>query len=404
MSSTCDVASPFLAQLINLVRNQRPGHFVALASTGFDVSSNKPDVFKGYKVSADTALCNAQRLSQVDISYGPISQASQHLSSDLVADDFDDLLNGVGHLGRSTQSGHKAHYADYPRIALSEIVWNPRTVAVRPVSHRWRPRPLPVRNSWGAKALSLIRPKFRSGPLATLLRALKYLASRIPPSGRQRPAPPACTAAEEPVSPTQPTRATTRRRAIVAVIAASCALTLSGCQGSTDAGPTPTTSAATTPSPTGTTPAWQSKYTKNEIAAYETALARFDSYERDSQPIWATGKVTPEAKRLFQGYFIPWQTYALQLDFYEKHRLSRTGVAKVLSSEPTRIKLSETGGAITIRQCADAANSVTVTQNGAVVKPTTTSPQQRAIELNLIGGQWLILRLTESEGNKPCDG
>ena len=34
MSSTCDVASPFLAQLINLVGNQRPGHFVALVPTG----------------------------------------------------------------------------------------------------------------------------------------------------------------------------------------------------------------------------------------------------------------------------------------------------------------------------------------------------------------------------------
>ena len=404
MSSTCDVASPFLAQLINLVRNQRPGHrLVALASTGFDVSSNKPDVFKGYKVSADTALCNAQRLSQVDISYGPISQASQHLSPDLVADDFDDLLNGVGHLGRSTQSGHKAHCADYRRIALSEIVWNPRTVAVRPVSHRWRPRPLPVRNSWGAKALSLIRPKFRSGPLATLLCAPKYLASRIPPSGRQRPTPPACTAAEELVRPTQPTRATIRRRAIVAVIAASCALTLSGCQGSTDAGPAPTTSAATTPSPTATTPAWQSRYTKNEIAVYEAALGHWEAYERASEPIWARGSATPAAKKLFQKYLTPWQAYWAQLMDYEQQKIRIGHNAETLSSEPTRIKIAKDGVSVSIRQCVDSTK-IGATQDGTPLQMAFTTPQLRDVNLNRADGRWLVSQIKSSTKDRPCDG
>lgn len=404
MSSTCDVASPFLAQLTNLVRNQRPGHsLVALASTGFDVSSNKPDVFKGDKVSAGTALCNAEGLGQVDISYGPISQASQHLSPDLVAGDFDDRLNGVGHLGWSTQSGHKTHCADYRRIALSEIVWNPRTLAVRPVSHRWRPRPLPVRNSWGAKALSLIRPQFRAGPLATLLRALKYLASRIPPSGRQRLAPPACTAAEEPVRSTRSTRATTRRRAIVAVIAASCALTLSGCQGSTDAGPAPTTSAATTPSPTATTPAWQSRYTKNEIAVYEAALGHWEAYERASEQIWARGSATPAAKKLFQKYLTPWQAYWAQLMDYEQQKI-RIGLnAETLSSEPTRIKIAKDGVSVSIRQCVDSTK-IGATQDGTPLEMAFATPQLRDVNLNRADGSWLVSQIKSSTKGRPCDG
>lgn len=404
MSSTCDVASPFLAQLINLVRNQRPGHrLVALASTGFDVSSNKPDVFKGYKVSADTALCNAEGFSQVDISYGPISKASQHLSPDLVADDFDDLLNGVGHLRRSKQSGHNAHRADYRRIALSEIVWNPRTVAVRPLSHRWRPRPLPVRNSWGAKALSLIRPKFGSGPFATLLCAPKYLASRIPPSGRQRLAPPACTAAEGPVRSTRSTRASIRRRAIVAVIAASCALALSGCQGSTDAGPAPTTSAATTPSPTATTPAWQSRYTKSEIAVYEAALGHWGAYERASEQIWARGSATPAAKKLFQKYLTPWQAYWAQLMDYEQQKIRIGHNAETLSSEPTRIKIAKDGVSVSIRQCVDSTK-IGAIQDGTPLRMAFTTPQLRDVNLNRADGRWLVSQIKSSTKDRPCGG
>ncbi|GAA3524636.1 hypothetical protein GCM10022234_21720 [Aeromicrobium panaciterrae] len=189
-----------------------------------------------------------------------------------------------------------------------------------------------------------------------------------------------------------------RGRVTVCLLGIALALTLSSCDEDEPA-PIPTGSTPTTATPTR--PAWEAKYTADEIAAYEEALATWDRYQQEAEPIWKAGKVTPEAEKLFKRYFAT-NEQLINLDFYEKNHLTRTGRAKVLSTEPTRIKVSTTGGSVSIRQCLDAS-TITVTQNGETVEPENVGPQVFTFEMGKAEGRWIVFRLKESVGDSPCD-
>ncbi len=191
-----------------------------------------------------------------------------------------------------------------------------------------------------------------------------------------------------------------RKKVRFAAVAIVAAMLFGGCGGSEKDDPPSTTRPTSTA--TATTPAWQAKYSKAELKAYENALAAWNNYLDASEPIWAAGKQTAGAKKMFQTYFVPWQVYYAQLGFYEKHGLTRTGRAKVLSSQASRIELSKDSGAVTIRQCLDSAKSLTVTQNGRLVRPATLEPQYQTVELDRYKSRWLIVKLTESSGESPC--
>ena len=99
-----------------------------------------------------------------------------------------------------------------------------------------------------------------------------------------------------------------RRNASVLAVATALMLSATGCGGDDvpTAEPTETTTSATpteSTSPTETDRAWQDKYTEAQLDAYEAALARYETYEDRTEPIWSEGKATDRAEALFKQYY-----------------------------------------------------------------------------------------------------
>jgi hypothetical protein len=186
-----------------------------------------------------------------------------------------------------------------------------------------------------------------------------------------------------------------------------------GCQGSSngEAEPLPPSETLSSPSetppsssPSPTEPAWQDDYSQKQIAAYEAALERFETYEQRSEPIWRRGKATPGAEELFKEYFIEgyWQSQQSKLRIYEEAEVSTSGLAKVLWSRPTHVS----NGVVRIRQCVDY-RPTTTTQRGEETRPVKSRqrPVIRLIGLSKDGGTpWQIYELvTEPRGkDQPC--
>lgn len=205
-----------------------------------------------------------------------------------------------------------------------------------------------------------------------------------------------------------------RRTATATALCAGLALT-AGCQSDADgeAQPLPSAeSSTTTPtetrsaSPTKTIqPAWQDKYSEKEIAAYETALDRFETYERRSEPIWRRGKATPAAEQLFKEYFTDgaWQREVSRLRSYEQANVEVHGSPTVLRSRATRIAVSDKGGSITIRQCIDYSSSQLL-QDGEQAPGAPESPRIRQVVLDrsIDEGSWLISAVYTYEGKRTC--
>lgn len=193
----------------------------------------------------------------------------------------------------------------------------------------------------------------------------------------------------------------TWRRTVAATAVLIFAFALTSCSNSDKSEAVPSTpkAAPTTPSPTS----WETAYTPEQLSAYREALARLTAYEQTSEPIWEAGVVTPAAENLFKKYFSIWQAPLDDLEFYEKNKLTRTGSLTVLTSEATRIDLSEEGGSLTIRQCTDPSN-ITISQAGKEVAPENNGPQYREITLDRVANVWSVFRIDESEGDRPCAG
>ena len=200
-----------------------------------------------------------------------------------------------------------------------------------------------------------------------------------------------------------------------ASVFASCViafLVLTGCSDETNPDgsdePTPTAPITST-SPTPTTPAWQDEYSKKEIAASEAALDRFATYEQRSEPIWRKGEATPAAEQLFKEYFQEgvWQTQMSRLRLYEEAKVEVHGTPTVLQSRPTRIALSKQSESVTIRQCVDYS-TVKGFQNDKETTKVTDVPQVRIVvsSRSVVGQReapWLISRMREFEGGRPCE-
>lgn len=205
-----------------------------------------------------------------------------------------------------------------------------------------------------------------------------------------------------------------RRAATATILCAGLALA-AGCQsnGNGEAKPLPAAESSTTtptettsPSPTKTIqPAWQNKYSKKEIAAYEAALDRFTTYEQRSEPIWRRGKATPAAEQLFKEYFADgaWQREVSRLRSYEQANVEVHGTPTVLRSRATRVAVSETGGSITIRQCIDYSTSQLL-QDGQQAPGAPKSPRIRQVVLDRSTGEgvWLISAVYTYEGKRKC--
>jgi hypothetical protein len=142
------------------------------------------------------------------------------------------------------------------------------------------------------------------------------------------------------------------------------------------------------------------------LAAYEAAVARLASYEREAEPIWATGKATKEAEALFQEYFPSpvWQVYFDRLKTYQEVDVKVMGLPTVLWSMATKISSSDgASGSVSLRQCVDFA-SQEVTQYDEPVERFNTPVLRTATLDGSADAGWLILELSEPiEGEaKSC--
>ncbi len=200
-------------------------------------------------------------------------------------------------------------------------------------------------------------------------------------------------------------------RTATAVVLCAGLLLTAGCQNNNDPQPLPpaetTSSPTTTPSPSATTtaPAWESKYSPTQIAAYNGALRRFEEYERKSEPIWRAGKATPATEKFFKEYFSTWFVQQDRLNSYERVNAQIHGIPKVVTSRPTRIKSSADGQSVTIRQCADFSG-VKGIQNGEPVPPAKDLTRERTLLLSRFTKpretSWLISNIKIGRGTASC--
>ena len=173
----------------------------------------------------------------------------------------------------------------------------------------------------------------------------------------------------------------------------------------TSAGPSPSTLP-----PTKDPDDWKGKYSPSQLAAYDAALQRFESFESRSDPIYAKGRATPAAEKLFKEFFPHpiWMSYWENLQTYEEYEVKSTGTPEIYWSRAKSI--TNSSGGVVIAQCVDY-RSTTTTQYGKPTKPIASrqEPVLREIHLSKPDGyDWLIYALITTPGangkkDEPCD-
>ncbi len=214
---------------------------------------------------------------------------------------------------------------------------------------------------------------------------------------------------------------TLRRYALTVTVLSVLAISTAACAGGDDPETSPTdapTSSATEgtsepttdPTPTTDPDAWRTKFSPAQLEAYDTARQRWETYESRSEPIWAEGKATPAAEKLFKEYFPHpiWMDQFEQLETYEQYEVQIAGTPDVLWSRAKSI--GDASGEVEIEQCVDY-RSTTTTQNGEATKPIESRQKPVLREITMIkpkGYDWLIYAINATPGaggkkDKPCD-
>lgn len=175
----------------------------------------------------------------------------------------------------------------------------------------------------------------------------------------------------------------------ITATAAMVALLLAGtvaCSG--DDGPEPlppvkATNGSPTTSPSTTAPSTSDPpegYSRAQRQAYRDAMSAYQHFTDLNDSISATGKATPDALRVYKRLTDDWKTYWASLQQSDSYGVRIKGQLEVLSSRPTGIKLSATGGdVVTVRQCVDASD-VRVFQHGKrLSQPQNKHPYARVV-------------------------
>lgn len=208
-------------------------------------------------------------------------------------------------------------------------------------------------------------------------------------------------------------RTTALTAAVLTVVFAASACTGGDEEPETGVPPETSTSTPTktpTPTPTKDPDAWRAKFKPAQLKAYDAALQRWEEYEARAEPIWAKGKATPAAEKLFKEYFPHpiWQAQFEQLQTYEQYEVQIEGTPEVLWSRARRISTS--GSGVVIAQCVDY-RSTTTTQHGKPTTPIKARQKPVLREINMSqpkGYDWLIYGINATPGaggkkDKPCD-
>lgn len=192
------------------------------------------------------------------------------------------------------------------------------------------------------------------------------------------------------------------RRTLSTLAALTLAAGLTACSDDKKDPEPQATDSTTSAEPTPTEPAWEDGYTEKQLAGYEAALQRWESYLDRSEPIWAAGKATPQAEDLFKEYFPDpnWRSLFNTLETYEQVEVKTEGQAEVYWSRATQI--SKDAKSVTIEQCVDYTAAST-TQWGKPVQPYEWAKVPRTRTINLSkpeGYSWLIYDLQDAASKK----
>jgi len=192
------------------------------------------------------------------------------------------------------------------------------------------------------------------------------------------------------------------RTAAAALATTGLILGLSACSSDNNPSTTPSATKAAPTAPAATdAPDWEAAYSPEQLAAYRKALARYTAYLDESEPVWAAGKATSQAKDLFRKYYIPWQAYFSQLEQFDQSGIKIARNAEILDSKATRIVLDRKGSSVTIEQCVDAQN-IGATQNDKPLANAFNTPQLAETEFAEVNGSWYITQLPADPKDRPC--
>lgn len=206
-----------------------------------------------------------------------------------------------------------------------------------------------------------------------------------------------------------------RRHTVAVVIMCALGLVASACGGDGSAdpvqSPSPSPSTVDSPSatPTASSPApdpdaWRSDFNSAQLKAYDSALVRWEAFESRSEPIWAAGKATPAARRLFNDFLAASASdaYFDRLKTYEQVEVSSEGLASVYWSRAKTI--SKQAASVQILQCVDYT-TIEGTQRGEpVVRPSwLEKPQLRRVFMSRPAGyDWIIYGVVDATDGKSA--
>ena len=171
--------------------------------------------------------------------------------------------------------------------------------------------------------------------------------------------------------------------------------------------------ASETPSespPSSTTPAspsphqdeWRADYSEEEQDFFDEALSRAQTYETKAQPIWAAGRVTEEATKLFEDNLITPAIDIAQLEEFEAQGIKVERYPVELSASPRTLKLyEEAGGEVVIERCVDASD-LGGTMNGEPLDQAASGPViQTVMVIQYEDGIWRFGEFYTTE--EPCE-
>lgn len=149
-----------------------------------------------------------------------------------------------------------------------------------------------------------------------------------------------------------PAAAAIFRPVVTSLVAVALALTAAAC---TKDKPVEEPSAAPSASPSPSATPRGAELSAEQQADYEKALARWTEYTVRSEPIWATGKFTPEALKLFQEYWVAYPLPADELETYERSGITVSGIAEVKQSWPAKVTSKNGIVKVVIKECIDVS-------------------------------------------------
>ncbi|WP_447645184.1 hypothetical protein [Nocardioides zeae] len=178
------------------------------------------------------------------------------------------------------------------------------------------------------------------------------------------------------------------------------AVALGACQEDSEreADPSPPATSSTTTATVPTEDAWRDEFTADQLAAYDGAIAAFETYEQQETSYWAAGVSTPEASEFFaRWWFVPNVPENL-LATYESADVTVEGRVTVLESRAELI--DDDASEVDIVQCVDPTTRV-VRQGGTPAPDAATAPIERTVQLARDDeGRWRLRSLPE--GDQPC--